>query len=265
VFKPEPDQRYYMPVMFPHDIPDQTNLGEGQTISHAFVTDRAILEPLVPHHFNLPEVAKVVITAVAHKSVDWLGGRPYNSVRVSVEVERTHGDQVLRGPYGLVAWQSDPWPVIAGREWGGVSKVPGEVPDHENGDGTAAFECYEYGTRLLRCEVSNLTRVDDEALAEINRNRKPVHHLGWKYNSGPGGTVDCDYVVETITHGGGPHEMWTRGVSTLVWDRPTWQQCPHSVGIVNALAELPQLEVLPATMTRSTGGILDRAALVRLD
>jgi hypothetical protein len=54
------------------------------------------------------------------------------------------------------------------------------------------------------------------------------------------------------------------GVSTVAFDLPTWEQCPFSSRIVRALAELPVVQTLPATVMVSTGSQLDRAASSRL-
>lgn len=262
MFTPQPGVRYDMPPVFgPTWIPDRTVIGRSQRLFHSYVTEAGALAPLVPYHFTLPEPAKIVISSSMLMDVDWLGGRDYHTVRISAEVERRHDGRTLRGPYGLVVWESDPFACFAGREYLGVSKIYGDVPPHEQGDDSAAFEVYEYGTRLLRGELSNLRQADDATVAALNDRQATM--FGWKYIPGPFGTCDVDAVVETVAHGS-PKAMWV-GESTLTWDEPTWQQCPHSARIVEALAALPVVEVLPARLTRSEGTVLDRAATRRLD
>jgi hypothetical protein len=263
MFKPEPGVRYDMPVVFgPSELPKTTTYGGKRTITHAFLTDPAAVEPLVPYHFTLGSPAKISIIARMHLGVDWLAGRSYNSVRVSVDVEARHGGETLRGPYGLVVWESDPRPAFVGREYLGTSKIVGEVPDHVYNGDLAAFECFEYGTRLLRVDVSELRPVSDEVVRQRNSAGDTVT-LCWKYISGPGGTVDADYPIKMVSRGS--IDSMATGASSLTFGNPTWAECPISHRIIAALAALPVVEVLPATVTTASGSVLDRGASARID
>jgi Acetoacetate decarboxylase (ADC) len=262
MFKPEPGRRYDMPPVFgPSEIGGQARYGEIRMIAHSFLTEPAALEPLIPYHFSLAQPAKVTFIGRMHTDVDWLAGRPYQSVRVSADVEARDGDAVLRGPYGLVVWESDARPVIAGREYLGISKIIGELPEHERGTSTAAFECFEYGTRLLRVEVRDITPAGADEVARLNSRGEAVT-FGWKYIPGPGGTVDADYPVKMVSRPS-VTAAW-HGVSTLSFGQPTWEQCPISYRIAETLAALPVVEVLPATLTVSNGSRLDREASARI-
>jgi hypothetical protein len=263
MFKPEPGVRYDMPVVFgPSELPRKTTYGGKRTITHAFLTDPDAVEPLIPYHFKLASPAKISIIARMHLGVDWLAGRSYNSVRVSVDVEAQHGGETLRGPYGLVVWESDPRPAFVGREYLGTSKIAGEVPDHEYDGDAAAFECLEYGTRLLRVDVSGLRPADADAIAMRNSAGDTVT-LCWKYIPGPGGTVDADYPIKMVSRG--TIDAMSTGTSSITFGDPTWEQCPISHRIIKALAALPVVEVLPATVTVAQGSVLDRGASARLD
>jgi hypothetical protein len=261
MFKPEPGRRYEMPAVFgPSELLGQVTYRETRLIGHKFRTDPAVLEPLIPYHFGLAEPATVTIESRMMIGVDWLAGRDYHSVRVSVDCEARDGDAVLRGPYGLVVWESDPRPILVGREYLGISKIMGEIPAHERGTDTAAFECYEYGTRLLRVDVSDITPIDDSPAPPGSESVT----LGWMYMQGPGSVPDADYPTKMVSRvGSTPIKRWT-GTSSLTFDHPTWEQCPISSRIIGVLATIPQLEVLPATLTLRVGGALDRAASARL-
>ena len=259
MFKPEAGQWYEMPAMFGKSVlPPQTTYDEVRSIAHRFITDASALEPFVPYHFRLAEPATVTVIGNTLIGVDYLAGRNCQTVRVSIDAEYHQGGDVLRAPYGLVVWESDPAPVIAGREHLGISKLVAQVPEHERGEGSAAFECYEYGTRLLRVDVSGLTSVD---LGPEPAREAEWVTLGWKYSPGPGGTVDADYPTTMVARTT-VRRRWT-GTSAIKWDRPAWEQAPISARIIDALAALPVVEVLPATVTH-TVGTLDRAASARL-
>jgi hypothetical protein len=260
VFKPGPGKRYDMPVVFgPSELRGQSSSRELQMITHSFLTDPAAVEPLVPYHFSLAEPARVCVIGRMHFGVDWLGGRNYQSVRVSIDAEAKDGDAVLRAPYGLVLWESNPYPVIAGREYLGVAKLVADVPEHERGENTAAFECYEYGTRLLRVDVTDITAADEAAIDRANSHDSVS--LAWKYIPGPGGIADVDYPIKMVSRGK-VSAMWT-GAGSVTFGKPTWQRCPHSHRIVKTLAALPVLEVLPAVLTTSTS-TLHRDATERI-
>lgn len=263
MFKPEPGQRYDMPAVFgPSQLGGRTTYASRRSISYSFRTDPAALEPFIPYHFSAAAPATVTVHSSMLIGVDWLANRNYHTARVSAQVEARHRGETLRGPYHLVDWESEPRAVIAGREYLGIAKIVGEIPEHERTTETAAFECFEYGTRLLRVEVSNLQPAGAEELDRLNDGGDTVT-LGWKYIPGPGGTVDADYPVKMVSRGR-TDAMWT-GEGSVVFDRPTWEQCPTSSRIMQALATLPVLESLPATLSVAAGGILDRAASARLD
>jgi hypothetical protein len=262
MFTPKPGHRYDMPVIFgPSEIGGRATYGETRMIAYSFLTEPAAVEPFVPYHFTLAEPAKVTVIGRMHTNVDWLAGRDYRSVRVSLDVQARDGDDVLKAPYGLVVWESDPHPVISGREYLGISKMVGEIPPHEYGAGTAAFECYEYGTRLLRAEVSNVAPAAAASVAQANTGRDAIT-FGWKYIPGPGGAVDADYPVKQVSRSS--VTSMSTGTGSLTLDAPSWEQCPFSSRIIRALAALPVVEVLPATLTVSAGSQLDRAASARL-
>ena len=263
MFKPEQGRRYDMPVVFgPSQLGGRATYASRRAISYSFRTDPAALEPLIPYHFRLAEPATVILHSSMLMGVDWLAGRNYHTARVSVQVEARDGGEILRGPFHLVDWESEPRAVIAGREYLGMAKIVGEIPEHEQGGDTTAFECYEYGTRLLRVEVSNLQPVTEEELDRRNGGGEFVT-LGWKFIPGPGGTVDADYPVKMVSRGR-VDAMWT-GDGSAMLDQPTWEQCPVSARIMQTLVGLPVLESLSATVAVAAGGILDRAASARLD
>jgi hypothetical protein len=263
MFKPEAGVRYDMPVVFgPSELRPQANFGETRTITHSFLTDPAVLAPMIPYHFKLAEPAKVIIGGHMQLDVDWLAGRPYHIVRAATEVERMVDGEKVRAMYSLVIWESDSRPVIAGREFLGLAKITGEIPAHERSEDQAAFELYEYGTRCLRVDVSDIIPVDQATVDEINRTSGDTITFGWKYIPGPGNTVDVDYPVKMISRG--TLLSMAKGKSSVTFDSPTWEQCPHAKRYIDTLRTLPVLEVLPATLMVKKSQ-LDRGASSRID
>jgi Acetoacetate decarboxylase (ADC) len=266
-FEFDPTQRYDMPVVFgPSLLPDVTVMEDLRNISVPFLTERAAIEPFLPRFFEVEGDPVVTVSSSHNGGVDWLGGRQYNVVRVQVNVRHRSSsgghdpDHDVVGPYSLVIWESDPRPVIAGRELQGYAKIVGEIPDHERSDGRAAFECSEYGTRLVRGEVDGLAPLDESVLASLSGEREQVA-LGWKYIPNPEGGADADYPTKLLSTVA-VSEAWT-GQGTISFDAPTWQQAPSSAHIIEALRTLPVLEYRTATVVHSRV-TLPRNAVIRL-
>lgn len=263
-FEFDPTQRYDMPVVFgPSLLPDVTVMSDLRNIAVPFLTERAAIERFIPRFFEVEGEPVVTVSSSHNGGVDWLGDRQYNVVRVQVTVRfrSSSGGGDIVGPYSLVIWESDPKPVIAGRELQGYAKIVGEIPDHERAEGRAAFECREYGTRLLRGEVHGLEPLDPSVLSTLGAEREQVA-LGWKYIPSPEGGADVDYPTKLLSTVS-VSAAWS-GEGTVTFDSPTWQQSPGSAHIVDALKTLPVLEYRTATVVHSRV-TLPRNAVIRLE
>lgn len=262
-FEFDPTHRYDMPVVFgPSLLPEVTVMKDLRNIAVPFLTERAAIERFLPRFFEVDGEPVVTVSSSHNGGVDWLGGRQYNVVRVQVNVRfrSSEGDDVV-GPYSLVIWESDPKPVIAGRELQGYAKIVGDIPDHERSEGNAAFEVGEYGTRLLRGEAHGLEPLDPSVLSKLGDEREQVA-LGWKYIPNPEGGADVDYPTKLLSTVS-VSAAWS-GEGTVSFDSPTWQQAPGSAHIIEALKTLPVLEYRTATVVHSRV-TLPRNAVIRLD
>ncbi len=239
MFEIDPTKRYDMPVVFgPSDLPDVTNIGDTRTIAIPFKTEKAALTQYIPGFFTLPDEPVVTVSSSNFSDVDWLGaGRGYNVTRVTTPVSYD-GSEKLTGPYSLVIWESDSKPVIAGREFQGYAKIVGRTPLHERTDDLAAFECFEYDDRLVRGEVSEPKAVPESKVSALNTGA-PNIALGWKYIPSPEGGADADYPTKLVSYST-INAVW-RGVGSITFDEPTWQQAPLSSRIIAALRDLPNL------------------------
>lgn len=253
-------ERYDMPVVFgPSRLPDVTVMEDLRNVSVSFLSERSSIEKFLPRFFELEGEPVVTVSSSQNGGVDWLAGRQYNVARVQVNV-RFRGSEDVTGPYSLVIWESDAKPVIAGRELQGYAKMVGEIPDHERGDDTAAFECSEYGTRLLRGEVTALTPFAPAILEKLAGEREQVA-LGWKYIPSPEGGADVDYPTKLLSSGT-ISAGWT-GEGTVKLDAPTWEQAPGSAHVIEALKTMPVLEYRKATVVHMRVS-LPRNAVTRL-
>jgi hypothetical protein len=262
MFDLEPGERYDMPVVFgPSLLPAVTEMSSVCTVNVGFLTDPRALEPLVPYHFTLGEPARVTIAHTTNRGVDYLGGRGYNIVRVTIPALYRRADRTIAAVYNPVIWESDTNPIIAGREWGGYAKIHGRIPDLEQTPDGCSFECWEYDARLLRAELTGLTPLVGEQLAAVQRASAEVIALGWKYIPGCSGGADVDYPTRLV--GNYDYTEAFVGTGSVRFERPDPQAAPFSSRILAVLASLPVLSVEPATVLRGSMK-LPRVAVERL-
>jgi len=264
--KMDPDKHHLMPACFgPPVLPEVTRFDAMVTLAVRFVTDRARLQALLPDFFEVPEDPIVVVGHTHNVGVDWLGGRTYQLVRVDTRVTFRGREETVTGPFGMVIWESEAKPVIVGRELWGNQKIAANVPPHVLEETSGSFECFEYESRLLHAELSNLRPVSDATLAKMQGMWEDPDNvpLGWKYIPNLEGGADADYVTQTPLTGTFKSAM--RGDGEIVFDRPSWKDAPGSAQIAAALASLPILEYRPAFVTHQVDTTLprNRARIVR--
>lgn len=259
-FKMDKNARYDQPVVFgPSLVPDVTVMKDFRNAAVTFLTDRAAIEQFLPTFFELAGDPLMTISSSHNGGVDWMGDRQYNVVRAQINVTY-RGSETITGPYSIVIWESDPKPIIAGRELQGYAKIYAEIPDHVRTDTTLDFECREYDTRLLTGKLTGLRPVSDAKLAAM-QSAPPHHALGWKYIPNPEGGADVDYPVK-FSSSGEVFAAW-EGQGEIIYDDPTWQQAPGSAHIIAALKSIPVLEYRGASVIHASVK-LPRNAVARL-
>jgi len=262
----KPANRFFNPVGFNTSLPPQlSRFEEVRTLSVRFATDRPKLQALLPPFFKASENPVIVVSHAHNIGVDWLGGRTYQMARVDTQVTFQGQEDMVKGNYSMVVWESDPRPVIVGRELQGYQKIVGTVPPHRLDGSEASFECFDYDARLFRAELHGLSPVPEDALAKMQAgwdNAGGNVALGWKYIPAPEGGADVDYVTRLVM--GGTFSEVLRGTGEVVFDSPEWKEAPGSAHIVEALKTLPVLEHGPATVTRMKDVTLPRDQVRRL-
>jgi hypothetical protein len=252
-----------MPAVFgPSSLPAVSHVERVRSGSVRFVTDAAVAASLVPHWFDVPDRPVVSVTSFAYEGVDYLAGGGYNVVAVTVEVlHRDPGGSERRAPYGLVMWESEGMPVIAGREGMGHAKLVGDVPLPDDDGQRLRFSCQEGGAELVRATIGDRTPVPEDQLERLRRDASEMWTFGWKYIQGPCGTVDADYPTALLTR----HHFAEAGigVGTVTFCQPDPSAAPLSGRIVAALRRLPVVEERPAFLWSGSMHI-DRAATRRL-
>ena len=258
--------RFFNPVGFKTSLPPAlSRFDEVRTLSVRFITDRQKLQALLPPFFEAPENPVIVVSHAHNIGVDWLGGRTYQIARFDTQVTFRGQEDTVTGNYSMVVWESDPRPIIVGRELQGYQKIIGTVPPHRLNGGEASFECSDYDARLFRAELHGLSPVPADALAKMQAgwdNSGGNIALGWKYIPAPEGGADVDYVTRLVM--GGTFAEVLRGTGEVAFDSPEWKDAPGSAHIIDALKTLPILEYRPSTVTRMIDVTLPRDQVRRL-
>ena len=149
--------------------------------------------------------------------------------------------------------------MLAGREYMGLPKLPGVIPELERSGTGARFLCQEYDALLLEGAVEQLEPLSAEKLAKVNARAGDVRTFGWKYISAPGGGADLDYPTLNVMRWD-YKQAWT-GTGSLKFHTPSYRDAPMSSSALAVLAELPQLSV--ARVFLGTGeAIIDRTRVV---
>jgi hypothetical protein len=262
-FSRDPRQKYEMPVVFgPTEIPDVSVWNHVTMVSVSFVTTFGAARPLVPPGLDLPERPVVTVSRMSYEGVDYLAGRGYNEVTVGVTAAHELDGARQRGSFLPVVWVDEFRPLIIGREYMGYAKLGAQFGPVISDQGSRSYELHEYGTRLLRGEVSSVVALEGDELRAARRAAAAVTVFGWKHIAGPQGTVDADYLTSTPLR-----FEWTsvlQGRGEVSFEAPDWPAAPHSARIVRALGALPVVEMRRALVAVGSGS-LDRTAVTRLD
>jgi Acetoacetate decarboxylase (ADC) len=231
-------------------------------VAVSFVTTFDAARPLVPAVLAVPERPVVTVSRMSYAGVDYLAGRGYNEVTVGITAALELDGGPRRGSFMPVVWVDEVRPIIIGREYMGYAKLGAQFGSVISDQGSRSYELHEYGTRLLRGEVSGAVAMEGDELRAARRAASAVTVFAWKHIAGPQGTVDADYLTSTQLQ-----FDWTsvlRGRGHISFETPDWSAAPHSARIVEAFRALPVVELRRGLVAVGSGS-LDRAAVTRLD
>jgi len=262
MFTPLPQTRYDTPAPFgPSLLPNVSHYDDVQVLALSFVTQPEAVAPLIPRFYELAPEAVITVSQRTLKGVDYTKGRGYNILSVNVGVVYRGPHETVNGSHTLAVWENDTNAIIAGREFLGVPKLYGRIPDLIAHDGVWSFSCHEYDGLLVSGKASGMKPILGEKFEAIKKLASPMVALEWKYIPGPGGVADVDYPVK-YSQGMDIQTMYS-GRGEISWGEPTAQQSPISARIIERLRALPIIEYRPALLTRGPS-FLHRAETRRL-
>ncbi len=254
-------ERFDMPASFgPSTIPPMTTVAGAKAVICSFETEPDALAALLPRQLQPGEPAVVSVAAIHYPATDYMGGRGYNEIVVSLAARHGVGSDALNAGFACVLWVDQFGALAAGREFQGLPKLMGRIDIHQAAE-HATFGCAEYDAELLRASVTDLTPMSEDKLDAIRKAGTAVPTFGWKYIASPMGEPDADYVTVNYTRWS-YDRAWT-GAGTAEFLRPSFTDAPYGAKVAAALADLPVLRWRRAFVGEGTV-IIDRTMTRRL-
>jgi acetoacetate decarboxylase len=257
-----PQTRYDMPVLFgPSPMPDMTHVPRAEAIVIPFETTREAAARLLPRHFRVADKPTVSVSRIDYHDVDYLGGRGYREVVISVAASFDGAGGRIDAAYAPVLWVSEVAALIGGREYMGLAKLPAEMDEVAVQDDVRHFACTEYGASLISGEVRGMTALSGEKLERLRRGASEVRTFGWKYIPSAAGVPDTDYPL--INSMRWDYERAWSGDGHVTFHDPDARAAPLSSRVLAVLRELPNLGWRRAFVGEGRA-IIDRTATRRL-
>ncbi|BDW98485.1 acetoacetate decarboxylase family protein [Maricaulis maris] len=259
MFSIDVGKSYMMPAHFgPRYVGPGTSgwYHDVTAITLSFVTDPEALAAYLPPRFRVAEEAVVSVIYACNKRVDWLAGRGYNMLGANAAVVYDGPEEQVEGSYSLVLWENLTDPILTGRELQGIPKLFADIPEHTVNSESWRVGASLYGNKIVDLEVSGVRAPSLEEVAAINAARSGKDNpMGWRHippTAGVGDGLDSYFTFPSENH---IRQVFI-GEGELVWNSLRWDENPTQFHIVNALSELPVLEMRPALITRGSTNLI---------
>jgi len=224
------------------------------SLAVSFRSDSEQLADLLPDRFELDGEPIVTVTATYMKDIEWLAGRGYNMLGITIPASFRGDKDTVRGPFLTVLWENLTDPIITGREELGFAKIYCALPEAEITDSSAQCTADWLGFEFMSLNIQALKPVTDPS-STVRARIDGVLHYKYLPRTGDWGEADASYPVMTPAET--PNRkitaQWT-GSGSVAWNRARWEDMPTQYRIVNALADLDVQEFINATITKTTGG-----------
>jgi acetoacetate decarboxylase len=252
MFKFEDDKFYLMPAHFGgfvHDPNEVLYYRDAVGLNFTYTTDGDRLADYLPEGFELlrPELN---VSYVQNRRIDWMAGSGYNLIQIGVPaLFQGHRDRV-EGQYVLVILENSTAPILGGREQTGMPKIYADIEDlHINGQDAFTAASYE-GNTFLRLEMTGAQPVEGQELEQAKPLCREIKPFGWRYIpkvGGPGADLSQPILYPQSLE---LNRLWI-GSGAVQWTQVIPERLPFHWGqIIQALAELPRLEMAPVIMTQ---------------
>ena len=268
-YKLEPETMYLMPTHFgPMAGPRQGPGGKMGAFSQderktrqieiSFLSNAVELEALLPEGFELVGEPIVTVSETCMTEIDWLAGRGYNTLGVTVNARYNGQRDRAVGPFLFVLWENLADPILTGREQLGFSKIFCDLPEPVLHSGEIHCTASWLGFRFMDLKITELKEVDaaDDSAPESPSGSELRGVLHYKYipRTGEWGTADVAQAILSPQRSplNPPTAVW-RGKGLVKFHRARWEDLPTQFMIVNALNDLEIRETLGGSITHRVG------------
>jgi acetoacetate decarboxylase len=261
---------YRMPTHFgpapgPRQLPDGVaddpkRSPRRLSVAASFLTDPALLSRHLPEGFIL--AGEPIVTVEFHylTEIDWLAGRGYTMIHVGWPATFSGSRDNSTGKFLAVVWENLADPIITGRDEIGHPKLYAEIAEPRRWNGTQTCAAGWMGFRFLELEVSALRDSPVERSTSITGGTLMLKYVP---RTGEWGATDvCQVTLTPATDPDKTIEHHQAGRGSVRFNRAAWHDLPTMHHVVNALADLPVLEMRAGSVTRSHGGKSYRDQLV---
>jgi hypothetical protein len=254
--------QYRMPRVFgalpgPRNVPkDKQHLPNNQrnvSLSVTALTDAGLLSELLPPGCFLDGEPLLTATITYMSNIGWLAGHGYAMFNVGFRVSyraKTRG--MLSGSFKPVVWENLADPIVTGREELGFAKLYADLPPPRIiGNRCTALAAWQ-NYRFFELAIEDLTDAPVPASAA-----EGSFHYKYVPKTGALTESDVDYLEYA------PPDAAATGYSALritrfrsgsgrfAFHRASWEDVPFQYPVINALADLPLLEVRQSALTES--------------
>ena len=258
----DPNQRYDMPAAFgPSPVPDRTFIDDARCLILSFETTLDAAKGMVPGHFSVSDRPRVSVAHVAYRNVDYLGGRGYNEIVVTVSARFDGSNDSIDAAFAPILWVNQTGALLAGRDYMGLAKLNANIPDVVSVGNRLQFTATEYGEAMLAGEAWDLRSLGADKLEGANKAAANVNTFGWKYIPAAGGGADVDLPMINVMRWNYTSVMIGSGkIEFHPLDR---KAAPLSFQALRFLANLPQVSEVRAFQGEGSA-VIDRSATRRL-
>jgi acetoacetate decarboxylase len=237
-----------------------------------FKTSATLLRNLFPnskYFFEKPDtVATASYSIETLENMAWLGGGGYTLLALYVHGVnyREENGTVRKGVYCPIMLENLTDPILTGREELGVPKMYSDIDITRSDESSFVAKASWRGATWGQFELQNLQKKDASTVpTEAGESGGLLLH---KYIPGTGSNKpDADYDVLLV------NDLEEPAVQSFQTAHPAdvrfeinklgWKQLPTLHSVISRLADLPVLEVLEGSLTK-TQGVTDLSNMVRL-
>jgi len=248
---------YRMPTVFgpapgPRNVPaEKAHLRYSKNMTVLGVvarTDAELLARLLPPRCKLEGEPRIDVSVIYLTNIGWLAGRGYNIISVRIPAVFEGEEEVVRGFFCPVMWESMADPILTGREELGFPKINAEIPAATVLDGTWRGAGSWEGYRFFDIEAGAF-RAPEVPLPPSG----PLFFYKYMPKTGAWGTPEVSHITVTGTELPATVHSAEVGTGRFAFHTARWEDMPTQYPIVNTLAALP-LVFQGAYLSKSSGG-----------